>query len=235
MSPRLTSSTHQRAGRAAARATRRSSTAMPARAEQLEERRLRLDHRGRVARTPRRRCRRSASSPSTSSGSPHGSSSAGVRVDAHAQRAAVRRGRRRGARAERSLARPASVPRPRSHAGRSAAAGGRSRPRRRAERSRARRGPASSSARMRIGAVGSPNTAVPTDTADAPARTNCSASSPVRMPPMPRIGRCGSACVHLPDAAHRDRPDRRPGQAAGDPAERRAQRVGVDHHARAGC
>ena len=41
--------------------------------------------------------------------------------------------------------------------------------------------------------AGSPNTAVPTDTADAPARMNCSASSPVRMPPMPRIGRCGRA------------------------------------------
>ena len=51
------------------------------------------------------------------------------------------------------------------------------------------------------------------------------------MPPMPRIGHVGQRLVHLPDAAHRDRPDRRPGQAAGDAAEHRPQRVGVDDHA----
>ena len=50
-----------------------------------------------------------------------------------------------------------------------------------------------SSACTRATADGSLNTAVPTRTADAPARTNWSASRPVRMPPMPRIGTSGSA------------------------------------------
>ena len=45
----------------------------------------------------------------------------------------------------------------------------------------------------RIGAAGSLNTAVPTLTALAPANTNCSASSPVLMPPIPRIGTSGIA------------------------------------------
>src|SRR5215468_655209 len=36
---------------------------------------------------------------------------------------------------------------------------------------------------------------------------------------------------HLPDAPHRDRADRRAGQAAGDPGQHRAHRDGVDRHA----
>ena len=87
---------------------------------------------------------------------------------------------------------------------------------------------AASSAWTRASADGSLNTAVPTETAEAPASTNCRASRPVRMPPMPRIGTLGQRLVHLPDAAQRHRPDRRPGQAAGDPAEHRPHRVGVD-------
>ena len=107
--------------------------------------------------------------------------------------------------------------------------GARSRRRRRPGRSRARRARVASSARTRTGADGSPKTAVPTDTADAPASTNCSASSPVRDPADAEDRHRRQGRVHLPDAAHRDRPDRRPGQPAGGPGQHRAQRVRVDH------
>ena len=46
---------------------------------------------------------------------------------------------------------------------------------------------------MRAEAVGSAKVAVPTCTAEAPARRNSTASSAVMIPPIPRIGRCGRA------------------------------------------
>ena len=53
-----------------------------------------------------------------------------------------------------------------------------------------------SSRETRAGAEGSWKTAVPTDTAEAPARMNWRASRPVLMPPMPRIGTSGiAACT----------------------------------------
>ena len=188
MSPRLTSSTTS-APAARQRGDRALEHGDAARAVRLEERRLRLDDGGRCrerldadvgeARQPVARRRAAPRRPAAPGAG---------RCRRTASRAPVERGVEA---ARRSVMRgPRGVP-GRSVLGR----GGRSRRRRRRWRIRARRARCSSSASTRTGADGSPNTAVPTETADAPARMNCSASSPVRMPPMPRIGRCGRACA----------------------------------------
>ena len=85
-----------------------------------------------------------------------------------------------------------------------------------------------SSPRIRNGALGSLKIAVPTCTAVAPAAMNSKASAPVRIPPTPMIGDPGQCLRDLPDRAHRDRPDRRPRETAGDAAELRTHRVEVD-------
>ena len=72
---------------------------------------------------------------------------------------------------------------------------------------------------------------MPTETALAPASTSSKASRPVRDPAHAEDRHLGQRGVHLPDAAHRDRLDRRPGQPAGDAGEHRAHRVEVDGHA----
>ena len=99
MSPRLTSSsTSAPASRDSA--ITRSSTAMPAAAEPLVERRLRLDHRARTARAPRRRSARTAPARRRRRSRPHSCSSAAcgsmpAQSGPRASDGGVERGRRR--------------------------------------------------------------------------------------------------------------------------------------------
>ena len=101
----------------------------------------------------------------------------------------------------------------------------------RAGRSRARRARRASSRATRTGADGSWNVTVPTLTALAPGQDELERVEPGADAAHAEDRHLGHRRVHLVDAAHRDRADRRAGQPAGDAGERRAHRVGVDHHA----
>ena len=87
---------------------------------------------------------------------------------------------------------------------------------------------APSSSTMRSVARGSRNVAVPTPTADAPASSISTASSPVLTPPVPMIGDPGMRARDLPHRAQRDRFDRRTRDPAAARAEARRARRRVD-------
>ena len=87
---------------------------------------------------------------------------------------------------------------------------------------------AASSAWIRAGADGSLKTAVPTETADAPGEDELQGVEAAADAAHAEDRHLRQRLVHLPDAAQRHRPDRRAGQPAGDPAEHRPHRVGVD-------
>ena len=77
-------------------------------------------------------------------------------------------------------------------------------------------------------ARGLTNVAVPTATAEAPARMNSSASSTVRIPHSQHGDLDGPG--GFPDHPHGDRPDGRPGQASRSVREARTPRPGIDRH-----
>ena len=206
---------------------------MPARAVPLEEGRLRLEHRHLAGRAPRRTVIANRSSPAASSSSPQARQQARVRVDPDAQLAArVHRVRAAGYRRVPSQASAFLVCMRRS-SGRSTATvrcGGRSRSASLSlARSRARRARRAARATTRTGA----RRVVEDRGADLDGARRPASDE------LERVG-AGADAAHADDRdvraapraparrAHGDRPDRRAGQPAGDPAERRAHRVEVD-------
>ena len=102
-------------------------------------------------------------------------------------------------------------------------------------RIRAPPAPTASSRATRTGADGSWKVTVPTLTALRAGEDELQRVEPGADPAHPEDRHVGHRRVHLVDAAHGDRTDRRAGQPAGDARERRSHRVGVDDHAERAC